>query len=63
MVRPRSMLLRMAAFSYSINRLGSQLSRLSWMRRAQPVGRSCATPPMRNQAGCMRAPVMASMMV
>ena len=39
--------------SYSSSRDG-MISRKSRNRRSQPCGRSWATPPMRNQLGCIR---------
>ena len=45
----------MTVRSYSIRRGGKYLMK-SRIIFSQPLGKSAATPPMRNQAGCMRAP-------
>ena len=44
--------------SFSTSRIceGKRLSQ-PCMSSRQPSGRSCVTPPMRNQLGCMRPPV------
>ena len=47
--------------SYSSRRFGKTLTSSS-TASFHPSGRSAATPPMRNQDGCSRPPVMSSTM-